>query len=108
MWSLIRAILCAAASSLRTRRELALENLALRQQIGVLRRTLGDRRVQMTSWDRVFWVVLADHWQQWKCALDIVQPATVIRWHREGFGRFFDGVAPYAQDALPWTKKSST
>ena len=89
MWSLIQAILGTAASSLRSRRSLALENLALRQQIGVLRRTAGGRRVQITRWDQVFWVALADHWDQWKCALDVVRPATVIRWHREGFGRFW-------------------
>jgi putative transposase len=86
---LILAIMGAAASSLRSRRELALENLALRRQIGVLRRTVGARRVRLTSWDRAFWAVLAGHWQQWKSTLDIVQPATVIRWHRAGFGRFW-------------------
>ncbi len=34
-------------------------------------------------------MVLARRWQAWKYALAIVQPATVVRWHREGFKRFW-------------------
>ena len=40
-------------------------------------------------WDRALWVILARRWQPWRYALAIVQPATVIRWHREGFKRFW-------------------
>src|SRR6266496_840851 len=71
------------------RRELALENLALRQQIGVLNRTRGERRLRLRGWDRGLWVVLSQGWMGWRQALAIVQPATVIRWHRKGFRRFW-------------------
>jgi transposase InsO family protein len=66
-----------------------MENLALRHQIGVLTRALGDRRPRFRSWDRALWVVLARRWEAWRHALAIVQPATVVRWHREGFKRFW-------------------
>jgi putative transposase len=89
VWSLIRVIVWAARSFFRTKRELALENLALRHQIGVLTRALGDRRPRFGNWDRALWVVLARRWEAWRYALAIVQPATVARWHREGFKRFW-------------------
>jgi len=40
-------------------------------------------------WDRAFWVMLSRRWTGWREALAIVEPATVIRWHREGFRRFW-------------------
>jgi putative transposase len=86
---LIRTIFETARSSFRAKRELALENLALRHQIGVLTRALGDRHPRFGRWDRALWVILARRWQPWRYALAIVQPATVIRWHREGFKRFW-------------------
>ncbi len=90
MWSLIRVIFGTARSSFRSRRELALENLALRQQIGVLTRALGDRSARFGRWDRALWIILARRWDAWRYALAIVQSATVIRWHREGFKRFWN------------------
>jgi putative transposase len=66
-----------------------MENLALRHQIAVLTRALGDRRPRFGNWDRALWVVLARRWEAWRHALAIVQPATVVRWHREGFKRFW-------------------
>ena len=82
-----RALLGAVLSSLRTRRELALENLALRQQIGVLRRSV--KRPRLTNADRAFWVLLRRWWSGWDRVLTVVQPATVIRWHRRGFRAYW-------------------
>jgi len=67
----------------------ALENLALRHQIGVLTRALGDRHPRFGSWDRALWIILARRWEAWRYALAIIQPATVIRWHREGSKRLW-------------------
>ncbi len=64
----------------RPSRDLVIENLALRQQILVLERT--NPRPALTERDRVFWVLLSHWWPQWRQPLRIVQPATVIAWHR--------------------------
>jgi putative transposase len=89
MWTILGTI----KSSFKARRNLALENLALRHQVGVLTRTAGHRRPSLGTWDRGLWVVLCRHWNAWRGALAVVQPATVLRWHREGFRRL-------------WTRKS--
>ena len=68
-----------------SRADLILENLALRQQLAVLRRK--HPRPRLCASDRVFWLALRRCWPRWKETLAIVQPETVIRWHREGFRR---------------------
>ena len=70
-------------SLLRGQRELALENLVLWQQLAVLK----DRhsRVRPSDVDRLFWVLLSSVWSGWRKCLHIVQPETVVRWHRQGF-----------------------
>jgi putative transposase len=65
------------------RRALAAENLALRQQIGVLRRSVP--RPRLRPGDRLFWVWLSHWFRDWRCWLAIVKPETVISWHRQGF-----------------------
>ena len=77
MLSLLRVLLGAVLSSLKTRHQLALENLASRQQLGVLRRSV--KRPRLSSSDRVFWVLLRRCWASWDHVLAVVQPATVIR-----------------------------
>ena len=65
------------------RTALATENLALRQQLNVLRRSV--KRVRLRKRDRVFWAVLSRIWNDWRSSLMIVKPDTVIGWHRRGF-----------------------
>jgi len=69
------------------RADLILENLALRQQLAVLQRK--HPRPRLRASDRVFWIALRRGWPRWKETLAIVQPETVIRWHREGFRRYW-------------------
>jgi hypothetical protein len=83
MIHLLYAFLATARSSLRSQRELALENLALRQQLAVLKRT--TKRPKLTHADRAFWVALSRLWPDWHRALILVKPETVIGWHRKGF-----------------------
>jgi hypothetical protein len=59
-------------------RELALENLALRQRLAVYTRTAPPPRLRRT--DRLLWVGLAGVWTGWRHALVIVSPDTVLRW----------------------------
>jgi len=62
---------------------LALENLALRQQLAVLK--YQRPRPALTDTDRRFWVLLSRIWSGWRASLHFVQPETVVRWHRQGF-----------------------
>ena len=72
-------------SLIRSRRDLAFENLVLRQQLAVLKE--GGARPQLSQTDRSFWVLISRNWPRWRDVLHIVRPETVIRWHREGFRR---------------------
>ncbi len=82
MW-LLRTIVLFLRTLLRDRAELAMENLALRQQLAILEQTA--KRPQLRKRDRIFWVWLSRLWAGWRTALVIVQPDTVVRWHRQGF-----------------------
>ena len=70
--------------------ELAIENLALRQQLARLAvlKAKGPRP-RLTLIDRVFWISLRRLWSKWADALVIVKPETVVRWHRAGFRAFW-------------------
>ena len=74
-------MVAALRSALSTHANLFLEILALRHQLGVLARS--DRRFRRS--DRLLWLCLRRLWPRWREALVLVQPATVGRWHREGF-----------------------
>jgi putative transposase len=69
-------------AAFREQRDLALENLALRQQLGVLKRQ-GVPRLKRK--DRVFWVVLSRVWPQWRKVLHLIKADTVVGWQRQGF-----------------------
>src|SRR5438270_12751990 len=71
-----------------TSAQLRLENLALRQQLGVLRRS-APKRLKLTPADRIFWVWLRRVWDDWQSAVMIVKPETVVAWHRKGFRLFW-------------------
>src|SRR5712664_700829 len=85
--SLALALLGALRAALRSRTDLALENLALRQQLALLRRR--SKRPQFGRLDRAFWMWLSNCWAGWRGALHLVRPETVIRWHRQGFHAFW-------------------
>lgn len=57
----------------------------MRQQLTALQRTV--RRPRLRTRDRVFWVLLANTWRHWRTALVLVQPETVVWWHREWLRR---------------------
>jgi len=76
LWFLIRGLVANRAT-------MAFENLALRQQLAVLRRSV--RRPRLRRRDRRFWTIMARCWSGWQDTLLLVSPATVMRWHRQGF-----------------------
>src|ERR1700730_4048084 len=75
------------ACSAQTHTNIALENLALRQQLALLRHR--SKRPRFGRLDRAFWVWLSRRWAGWRKALYVVRPETVIRWHRQGFRAFW-------------------
>ena len=83
MVSLVLTVLRSLAAALQTRRHLLLENLALRHQLAVLKRTAKTPALRNSN--RLFWALLNTMWSRWTKALVIVQPQTVVRWHQAGF-----------------------
>ncbi|MEX2263405.1 MAG: hypothetical protein WD696_15720 [Bryobacteraceae bacterium] len=79
----ILSILAALRVFIRSRSETALEVLALRQQVAVLKRKRP--RPSLDSCDRLFWTTLRRFWSRWADVLVVVKPETVIGWHRAGF-----------------------
>jgi Homeodomain-like domain len=82
MCHIVRAV-TAIQLVLAARRDVLLEVLALHHQLAVLARS--NRRFRTP--DRLLWLFLRRVWPQWRDALRLVQPATVDRWHRDGFDR---------------------
>src|ERR1700747_3613258 len=84
----LKTLLATLSSIFRSRAALQLENLALRHQIGILLRS-ARKRPRLTPADRLLWVGLSRLWRDWRSALAIVKPETVVAWHRAGFRRFW-------------------
>jgi hypothetical protein len=84
--SILKTILLAVRAFLLTRAAVTAENLALRQQLAVVSQSV--KRPKLRPRDRFFWALLSRLWPNGRSALVIVQPATVIRWHRHGFRLF--------------------
>jgi hypothetical protein len=84
--SLLVALLSMIISSFRTRAALQAEILALRHQLAVLQAN-APRHLRLKRSDRVLWVLLSRFWSGWHPSLQIVQPATVIAWHRTALFR---------------------
>jgi len=83
MFELLRLWFEAFFRIFHARRSLVLENLALRQQLAVLKRRHPKPR--LGPCDKLFWVVARRFWSKWKDALLLVSAETVVRWHRAGF-----------------------
>ena len=71
----------------KSKSQLIAENALLRQQLIMLKRQV--KRPACTKTDRVFLVLLARWVRTWQQALLIVQPDTLLRWHRELFRLFW-------------------
>jgi hypothetical protein len=72
----------------RSRAALHLEIVALRHQLVVTSRSRRPR-LRLTALDRVLWALLSHQWRGWRSALHVVQPATVLAWHRRGVRLFW-------------------
>ena len=97
MFVLLASLLFSLRGCLQTRAALHAENLALRHQLLLLQRVHQNRRLRLRSCDRLVWVWLSRVWPNWRSALCIVKPETVIDWHRQGFRLYWK-----------WEKQSSS
>jgi len=73
----------ALSDLVRSRPALVAENALLRHQLAILRRSV--KRPRCTPADRAFLVLLASRVRAWRSALLLVQPDTLLRWHRQLF-----------------------
>jgi hypothetical protein len=80
----LRILIGTVRAAVRTHRELALENLALRQQLAVWK--VRRPRPRLTVMDRIFWVVLSRLWKSWRSSLQVVRPETVVGGTGRGSG----------------------
>ena len=88
MPALFIAVVASLRATTRSRLELAADILAIRHQLAVLQRTTGTRP-RLRPIDRLLWMVLSSVWPGWRQAVQIVTPATVVRWHRRGFAAYW-------------------
>jgi hypothetical protein len=85
MWFLFRLLLGALRTATRSRQDLILENVVLRHQLAVYRRS--RRRLPLTNRDRQLWSTIARSWTGWRGAVIFVHSDTVVRWHRTAWRR---------------------
>ena len=102
MWPLFKLVMillrCIPAFS-RSRNDQAIVELALHQQLAT--HALNGPKPRITSVDRTFWVLLSRIWSDWKDTLVIVQPDTVVRWHRQGFRLYWRSISKRGPGRAP-------
>jgi putative transposase len=94
MWHLLKLstiLLCCIPAFIRSRKQQVLVELALRQQLATY--TQKGPKPRITPADRTFWVVLCRIWPRWKKVHCIVQPETVVRWHRKGLALYWRSIS---------------
>jgi len=74
-------------ASAKSRNDLILENIALRQQLAIFKHK--NPRPKTRNLDRIFWILLKRFWSGWQNCLHIVSPDTVKHWHRNGFKMYW-------------------
>jgi transposase InsO family protein len=89
--ALVVATLRSVPALFRSREEQAIVELALRQQLAIYAHK--QRRPRLSPIDRAFWVALSRWWPRWKTVLVVVQPDTVVRWHRRRFRDYWRSIS---------------
>lgn len=91
MLRLLRLLLGAVLRLFYSRKCLVLENLALRQQLALLK--AKRKRPKLGALEKLFWVLAKKLWSDWKSGLLVVTPETVVRWHRAGFRLYWHWIS---------------
>src|SRR5450756_582130 len=103
MVALICFVLAVLASPFKSKSRLEAENAVLRHQLIVLQRKVRGR-AHLTSNDRWFFVQMYRWFPSILKVVTIIEPATLVRWHRAGFRRYWrwksrSGRAPANRDS---------
>jgi len=85
--SILQLVLTFFGALFKSQRRLALENLALRQQVAMLRQSV--KRPRPKPADKMFWIIMSRYVDGWRNLLHGLHPDTVVRWHRRGFGLYW-------------------
>ncbi len=99
----LASLLRSALALLRSREDQAIVELALRQQLAVYAQ--NRQRPRLSPLDRGFWVALSRLWPRWKDHLVVVRPETVVRWHRQGFRRYWRSISTPGPGRPPISKE---
>ena len=99
MLTIVRGVLRVWGAIALDRRELVLENIALRHQLEVLTRT--RRRPSLRPADRLLWSWLSRVWPSWRQHIVIVRPDTVVRWHRSAWRRYWTWKSRHRRPGRP-------
>src|SRR6516164_9187138 len=91
----LRHLLGWIVSSLRSREDLALENLALRRQLLALH--AQRPRTRLTALHKLFWVALRTFWSGRRKPLVLVTPRSVVNWHRAGFRLYWTWISRFGR-----------
>jgi hypothetical protein len=107
MYAVLRSFLSALRPGLQSRASMHLEILALRHQLAVLQRRT-NKRPSLRIADRLLWVLLSRYWIQWRSALVIVKPETVIGWQRKGFQLYWGWKSRAGKSGRPCVSRKNT
>jgi putative transposase len=88
----------------RSHREQAIVEAALRQQLAIY--SHQQRNPRLSPLDRAFWVAVSRLWPRWKNHLMVVRPETVVRWHRQGFRRYWRSISTPGPGRPPISKET--
>ena len=89
------ALICAGHRASRSR------TWHLRQQLAVFKRTI--KRPSLRDRDRLLWMAFTNAWRDWRTALIVVKPDTVVRWHRQWLRRRWTRRSTHARVGRPGT-----
>src|SRR6202051_4979036 len=99
----LKGVITFAAASFRSRTAPQLEILALRHQICILQRSV--KRPKLAAADRFLWAWLCSIWNGWQSSVFIMKAATVVGWHRTGFGLFWSWKIRHGKPGRPSVPK---
>src|SRR5215469_589758 len=107
MFNLILMMLRSLLTSIRGQAIMQVEIIALRHQLTVLQRKQKPKRLVLGRMDRCLWVWLSRLWPDWRSALMIVKPETVVGWHRKGFQWYWTWKIRHGRPGRPLVAKST-